>query len=96
MSLTITTSSPFLATDGSAGIVHAPTEYTIAQAARILEMSEGCVNELLDEGAITFRLKNGERLVQRDRLLEFDSEYRKRCEGLARIAQWSQEMGLYD
>jgi hypothetical protein len=73
-----------------------PTEWTVAQAAKLLDMSEGCVNGLLNDGIIEFRLENGERRIQRDSLLEFETEYREQGEALSEIAQWSQEMGLYD
>jgi len=96
MSLTIASSPPFLATGEPGGIVHAPTECTVAQAAEFLDMSEGCLHELLDDEIITFRLKNGERWVQWDSLLEFELEYREQGEALAEMTRWSQEMGLYD
>jgi len=50
MSLTTTPLSPFLAADGSAGMVYAPTECTVAQAAELFDASEGFVDELLDDG----------------------------------------------
>ena len=96
MTFVTTSTSPFLMTDGSVGIVHAPTECTVAQAAKFLDMSEGCVNEFLDDEIIAFRLKNGERLVQWNSLLEFEAEYREGREAMAEITRWSQEMGLYD
>ena len=72
------------------------SEWTVAQAARFLDMSEGCVQELLDDETIMFRLENGTRLVQRDSLLKFESEYREKREAMTEITRWSQEMGLYD
>ena len=72
------------------------SDLTVAQAAKILDMPEACVNELLDHGSIEFRRENDERLIQQDSLLAFDTRYRKRCAVLAEITREWQEMGLYD
>ena len=96
MSLTITSSPPFLATGEPVGIVHAPTECTVAQAAEFLDGPENLVNAWLDDGLIVFRLKNGERLVQWNSLLEFKKEQEWMHEGLIKIVRLSEEMGLYD
>jgi len=96
MSLAITP-TPFLATDGqNLGLFSMPSELTVAQAAKFLDMSEGCVNEFLDDEIIAFRLVNDERWVQRDSLLEFEADYREGREFMAEITQMAQEMGLYD
>ena len=95
MSLAITP-SPFLATDENVNLFPVPSECTVAQAAEFLDMSEACVTELLRDQIIISRLANGERLIQRDSLLEYGMEYREGLEALAEIAQMSQEMGLYD
>ena len=97
MSLTVTPSSPFLATDEqSVGLFPLPSELTVAQAAKLIDASEGYIDELLDTGFVAFRLENGRRLVRRDRLLEHEAEYQEGLKGLAEITQMSQEMGLYD
>ena len=95
--MTFTTSPPFEAI-GEQGMELFPSlsELTVAQAAQLLDMSEGCVNELLDVGVLDFRLDGDRRLVQRDRLLEYESDYREKREAMAEITRWSQEMGLYD
>jgi len=97
MSLAITPSSPFLTTgEQDVGLFPTASEYTVAQAAKFLNMSEECVSELLRDEIITSRLVNGERLVQWDSLQEFEAEYREGREFMAEITQWAQEMGLYD
>jgi len=97
MTFTAIPSPPFLATnDLSTELFPAVSECTVAQAAKILDMSEGCVNEYLDDGIIAFRLVNGKRLVQWDSLLEFEAEDREMKETMEDITRWAQEMGLYD
>ena len=97
MTLTVTPSHSFPATDGQTfDLFPVPSECTVAQAAKFLDMSEGCVEELLEDGIIVSRLKNGERLVHRDSLLEFGTDYREGLAILAEITRESQEMGLYD
>jgi len=72
------------------------SEYTVAQAAQILDMSEGCVEELLDDNMIEYRQNGDERFVQRDSLLEFNADYQEGREAMAEITRMAQEMGLYD
>ena len=72
------------------------SEYTVAQAAQILDMSEGCVEELLDDNVIEYRQNGDERFVQRDSLLEFNADYQEGREAMAEITRMAQEMGLYD
>ena len=55
MTFVTTSTSPFLATDGVAGIVHVPTELTVAQAAKFLGIPESDLIELLDIGEIESR-----------------------------------------
>jgi len=78
------------------GVSPAVSECTVAQAARFLDMSEGCVNELLRDNVIHSRLVAGERLVQWESLKNFGADYRAGLEALAEISQEWQEMGLYD
>jgi len=96
MSVTTTSVSPFLATEGYAGIVYAPTECTVAQAAEVLDMPEGCVDELLRFGVLEFKEKNGERMLLWNRLLEYKQRRDFRREGLDEMVRMNQEMGLYD
>jgi len=88
---------PYLATgEPEIGRFPVVSELTVAQAAKILDGPIGLVNELLDAGLITFRLKNGERLVQWDSLLSYAQEEKRNNEALAEIVRLDQEMGLYD
>ena len=96
MSLTTTPLSPFLTADGSAGIVYAPTECTVAQAAKFLDGPEALIDELLDTGVIAFRLENGKPLIQWNSLLEFEQEERRINSALDEMVRMNQEMGLYD
>ena len=97
MTIAVAPSHPFLATESQTfDMFPALSECTVAQAAQFLDMSEGCVEELLDDAIIESRLKNGERLVQRDSLVKFGTDYREGLAVLAEITQMSQEMGLYD
>ena len=97
MSYAITT-PPFLmgADDQGVRLFPASSEWTVSQAAKLLDMSEECVNELLDIGILEFRQDGGRRLLKGDRLLEYEAEYREGKEAMAEITQWAQEMGLYD
>ena len=75
MSLTLTPSHP-LRTDGRQGFDLFPSafELTVAQAAEFPDGSEDFVDKLLNGGLIAFRLKNGERLIQRNSMLNFVHE----------------------
>jgi AraC-like DNA-binding protein len=72
------------------------SELTIAQTANFLHMSERHVNDLLDMGEFAFREENGERLVQRDSLLDFEQERERVGRVLDEMVRWNQEMGFYD
>jgi len=96
MSVTTTSVSPFLATEGSGGIVYAPTECTVAEAAKFLDGPEALIDELLDTGVIAFRMENGKPLVQWSSLLEFEQEERRINTALDEMVRMNQEMGLYD
>ena len=79
MTLTALPSHPFLATSEPAiDLFPMSAECTVSQAAEFLDMSEGCVEELLDGNVIEYRQIGEERLVQRDSLQEFESRYRRR------------------
>jgi len=97
MPLTVLPSHPFLATNKpDIDLFPVSSECTVAQAAKILDMSEGCAEELLDDNVIEYRQNGDERLVQRDSLLEFNTDYREGLRELAQITREWQEMGLYD
>ena len=97
MTLTVTPSSIFPATDGhSIGMSPAVSECTVAQAAEFLDMSERHLNDLLDNDLIASRQENGERLVQWNSMLDFEQRMARRRAWLDEEAQWNQEMGLYD
>ena len=96
MSLAITPVSPFLASDSPAGMVYAPTECTVAQAAELFDASEGFVNELLDDELVTFRLINGQRLIQWSSLLEFKQDWDRRHAACTELIRSFHEAGLTD
>ena len=96
MSLTIAPSSPFLATGDSAAFVHAPAEYTVAQAAEFLDVSEDCVVELLNFGVLEYRQDGGHRLINRDELFGYAQRRERNYKALEEIVRFSEEMGLYD
>ena len=97
MSATVAPPHTFSIADGqSISMSPMVSELTVAQAARLLDMSEGCVNELLRDNIIHSRLVAGERLVQWDSVKSFGADYRAGLDALAEISQEWQEMGLYD
>ena len=69
---------------------------TVAQASKILDMSEACVNSFLDDGTIESRWENGVRFIQPDSFLEFELDYREGREAMAELTRLAQEMGMYD
>jgi len=84
-------------TDGlDVGAFSAPSELTVAQAAKFLRSSEGYVIELLDDGLIESRQENSQRWVQWNSLADFEEERERGFQALERIVQWSHELGLYD
>jgi len=97
MTFTTTLTPPISMTGGqNIGIFPVPSELTVAQAARILDMSEACVEDYLDDGIIKSRWENDMRLIQPDSFWEFDQKQKRMEEGLNEIVRLSQEMGLYD
>ena len=97
MTATIAPPRPFLATDRQ-DVVSLPvsSEYTVAQAAQLLDMPEECIDELLNVGILKFRQEGSRRLVLRDRLLEYDRDRKFREKGVLEIIRLDEEMGLYD
>ena len=73
------------------------SELTPQQAAVVLCVSDSYMDTLLDTGEIPFRMSGDVRLVPLNYLLEYDREkVRQRRDILRKLAQESQEMGLYD
>ena len=97
MTATIAPPRPFLVADRQ-NVAPSPvsSDYTIAQAAQLLDMPEDCIDELLNVGILKFRQDGDRRLVLRDRLLEYDRDRKFRHEGILEIVRLSEEMGLYD
>ena len=97
MSLTVVPPHSFL-TIGMADIDLFPavSECTVSQAATILGVSEGYVDEVLRDGLIAFRWDNGERLIERNILLDYREERRRMNAALDEMIRWDQEIGLYD
>ena len=96
MSVTTTPVSPFLATEGYAGMVYVPTECTVAQAAEFLDMSEACVDDFLNIGRIAFRTVNGKRLVQWKSMLEFKQDWDSKHAACTELIRIFHEAGLTD
>ena len=98
MTLAVPISHSFLATDDqSIDLFPLPTGLTVAQAATVLGVSNGYVEELLDDDLIEHKREDGGCLIDRDKLLKY-KRYRERrraeCEELMSMFQ---EMGLsYD
>ena len=72
------------------------SELTVAQAAKILDTSEACLEQLLDIGAYEFRQVGNQRLIERDYLMEQARWHARTRAGLREMARMNQEMGLYD
>jgi len=96
MSLTISPHSILPGESQDVGLFPAPSELTVAQAAKVLRMSERHVNDLLDAKSIPCRLENGIRLVQYDSLLEYGQYLEQRHAAFNEFMRMNQEMGLYD
>jgi len=88
---------PVLATDVlDVSVLPVSSEYTVAQAARLLHTSERHLNDLLDAERIVSRLENGLRLVRLDSLQEFEQWRERGHVAVDRMIRMNQEMGLYD
>jgi len=79
MTLAVPSSPSFLATDiRNVDLFPASTELTVAQAAVLLDVPEGYIEELLDDDLIEYRPEGTQRLVNRDGLLEYKKERERR------------------
>jgi len=73
-----------------------PSELTIAQAAKMLDSREGLIHELIEDGLIACRVKNGERLVQLDSLVEYRQEWERRMTQADKLFSMFREAGMSD
>ncbi|MCL2304798.1 MAG: hypothetical protein FWC43_05585 [Planctomycetaceae bacterium] len=97
MTLTVTSTSPFLMTEGQEmNLFPVSSEVTLSQAARFLKMSEKHLNNLLDIERITFREENGKRMILRNSLLEYERKREKTRICLDEMVRENQELGFYD
>jgi len=97
MTLTVPSSHSFLTTDvRNVDMFPAPTELTVAQAAALLDVPEGYIEELLDDDLIEYRQEGAQRLVNHNGLLEYKKERDRRHALLNEMVRMNQEMGLYD
>jgi len=71
-------------------------EVTVAQAARFLDMSEECVYGLFQHGALEYHQEGDRYWINRNHLIEYEEECRRRHESLNVLTRLSQEMGAYD
>ena len=97
MTATIALPRPFLVADRQ-DVASSPAlpDYTVSEAAKILDMSEECLNDLIRIGVFECRQENGERFILRSRVLEFDRKQKRGEEVLKELSRLDQEMGLYD
>ena len=95
MTATIAPPRSFPAT-ADVGPFSVSSEYSLSEAAKILDVSEDCLNDLIKIGVFECREEKGKRFLLQSRIHEFD-EKQKRIEiALNEITRWDQEMGLYD
>ncbi|MCL2710644.1 MAG: helix-turn-helix domain-containing protein [Planctomycetaceae bacterium] len=97
MTATIAPPRSFLVTERQ-DVVSLPlsSDYTVSEAAEILDMPEECLNDLIRIGVFECRQENGERFILRSRVLEFDRKQKWGEEVLKELSRLDQEMGLYD
>ena len=97
MALAVASPQIFSAIDTqNIGVFPPMSECTIAQAATFLDMPERRLNSLLDAGRIASRQENGERLVERNSLMDYEQRRTTRRAALDEMVRMNQEMGLYD
>jgi hypothetical protein len=96
--MTLTIHSPsFLAETGQdIDLFPAPSELTFVQAMKFLRMSERHLNDLLVAGEFTFRLENGERLLQLDSLVEYKQDRERGQAKLDKLFDMFREAGMSD
>jgi len=97
MTATIAPSHPFLITgEQDFALSSIASDYTVAQAAQLLDMPEDCIDELLDVGILQARYDGDRRLVDREHLLEHNRDRKRMQAGVLEIIRLDEEMGLYD
>jgi hypothetical protein len=96
MTLTIPSSTFLIEAGQDVDLFPAPSELTVAQAAKFLDGSVGLINELLDGGLITFRWENDERLVQWNSLWKYAEDEKRRIAAMSELFQMFREAGLSD
>ena len=97
MTLTVAPTSVFSTTTGQdVDIFPMVSECTVAQAAAFLDVTEGYINEVLDDNLIKHRSECGRCLIDCNELLEYKRERERGRAVLDEMARWDQEMGLYD
>ena len=94
MTLTVAHSPSFSTTD--IAMFPAVSECTITQAATLLGVREGYIEELLDDDLVKHRLENGKRLVDQNSLSDYWQDRKRRHAWLDEMVLMNQEMGLYD
>jgi hypothetical protein len=97
MSVVAAPPQTFPTTDGrNIDVFPVVSELTVAQAAKLVDKSEACINSWLNLGRIPFRQEHGERLIPLEDLLEFERDWDRRLASFAEMVSVNQEMGLYD
>jgi len=97
MSATVAPPHTFSIADGqSISMSPMVSELTVAQAARLLDVPEGYVNEMLNASRVIFRMEDGERLIEWNSLQDYEREWTRRNAALDEMVRLDQEMGLYD
>jgi len=95
MSLAVPASHSFLTTDEqSVDLFPLPTELTIVQAALVLGVSVGYVEELLADDLIEHRQEGTRRLIDRDKLFAYKQRRERRRAECEELMSMFREMGL--
>ena len=89
-------SHPVLTDVQDVALFPALSELTVAQAAKVLRMSEQHLNNLLSAGYIAFRQEDGERLIPLNGMLEYEQEQERSHIACDKLLRMFQEMGLSD
>jgi len=98
MTLAVPTSHAFLTTDGqNVDLFPMLTELTVSQAAQVLGVSDGYVEELLADDLLEHRREGGKHLIDHNKLLAYKQYREHRCAECEELMSMFQEMGLsYD
>jgi hypothetical protein len=99
MTFTATLPQSFLTTAGQdIDLFPVPSsELTVAQAAIILDVSEGYIDELFDDNLFKYRLEGNQYLIDSDSFIEYKKRRERRRTECKELLGMFQEMGLsYD